>query len=287
MRWFETLVITGFFFILGAWNQPDDPFYINATFPWPVMAPLLVGLRYGFFMALISALLILLGLGAYLRLQPGPDGAFPFTWSIGILAVSLIAGEFRDYWERQRQQLSASNTYRQSRLEEFTRNYYLLKVSHDRLEQQLAGSASSLREALRRLQADIRQSGEGGLTPAVASALLQLLVRYGQLQVAAIYAVQDGQTGAEPLATIGRFRQIAAEDPLLHRALAERTLISIQTDYHQKQTAFNTNCWPRFPSSIPMINSSGSARSKACRFSASNNAHSVFWPFWPATWLIW
>lgn len=251
VRWFETLIITAFCFALGAWNRPDDPFYLTGNFPWPVIAPLLIGLRYGFFMALISALLILAGLGGYLRLEPASVADFPFTWSIGILAVSLLAGEFRDYWERQRQQLSAGNAYRQSRLEEFTRSYYLLKVSHDRLEQQLAGSSSSLREAVRRLHGEVRQDGGPGLTTGVANAAIQLLERYGQLQIAAIYGVDSGRISAEPLATIGRVKPLNTSDPLITHTLLERTLISIQTEYRQKQAELNTELL----AAIPLIDS--------------------------------
>ncbi|AHI33126.1 hypothetical protein AU15_09455 [Marinobacter salarius] len=55
LKWLETLLITAFFLAFSVWHRPDDPFYLTGNFPWPVLGPLLVGLRYGFFMALISA----------------------------------------------------------------------------------------------------------------------------------------------------------------------------------------------------------------------------------------
>ncbi len=249
-RWFEMLLVTGLCLALGAWNRPEDPFYVSASFPWPVLAPLLVGLRYGFFMALVSALLIVAGLGTYLRLQDSGD-SFPYVWVIGVLAVSLLAGEFRDYWDRQREKLQASNRYHSQRLEEFTRNYYLLKVSHDRLEQQLAGSSSSLREALRRLYRDLAIVDGNDLEPARAQAMLQLLVRYGQLQIAAIFPVSQGRLGSEPLAVTGRFQQVSPQDPLLVHALEERTLVSIQTEYRQRKEALDTDLL----AAIPLIDS--------------------------------
>lgn len=250
LKWLETLLLTGFFVVLGAWNRPDDPFYVSGGFPWPVLAPLLVGLRYGFFMALVSALLIIGGLGLHLRGEAGGQ-PFPLVWAIGIMAVSLLAGEFRDYWQRQLEKLNASNLYRQVRLEEFTRNFYLLKVSHDRLEQQLAGSSSSLREALRRLYAEIAHTGPEGLSRENAGLMLQLLVRYGQLQIAAIYPMTNHRLDDAPIATVGAFRPVKTSDPLLVHALNERTLVSVQTEYRKHMDDLDTDLL----AAIPLIDS--------------------------------
>lgn len=251
LRWLETLLITGFFLVFSVWHRPEDPFYLDGMFPWPALGPLLVGLRYGFFMALIAALILLAALGFHLRMDINAGRDFPYVWIIGVLAISLLAGEFRDYWDRQREKLEASNDYRGSRLEEFTRNYYLLKVSHDRLEQQLAGSSSSLREALRRLYSDIDESGPPGMNKHTAALMLQLLVRYGQLQIAGIYTVTGGQPDIEPLATVGRFRNVNPQDPLLRHALAERTLVSVQMEFRQRIDDLNTGLL----AVIPLIDS--------------------------------
>lgn len=251
LKWLETLLITAFFLAFSVWHRPDDPFYLTGNFPWPVLAPLLVGLRYGFFMALISALLIIAALGFHLRLGYEATREFPYVWTVGVLGISLLAGEFRDYWGRQRQKLEASNDYRGSRLEEFTRNYYLLKVSHDRLEQQLAGSSSSLREALRRLYAQIGDASQSGMNHETASLMLQLLARYGQLQIAGIYAVHDGRPDDEPLATIGRFRTVNMKDSLLQHALVERKLVSVQTEFRQRMDDLDTDLL----AAIPLIDS--------------------------------
>eukprot|EP00493_Phyllostaurus_siculus_P025961 UN26306 len=67
---------------------------------------------------------------------------------IGYLIVIMIAGEFRDVWERTNQQQSIELEYVTNRLETFTRQYHLINSSHDRIEQMLAGHTLSLRESL-------------------------------------------------------------------------------------------------------------------------------------------
>lgn len=251
LKWLETLLVTVLFLTFSFWQRPEDPFYLTGNFPWLVLAPLLAGLRYGFMMALIASLVIIAFLGLYLRIEPSPIEGFPYVWAIGVLIVSLLAGEFRDYWERQRQKLALSNDYRGMRLEEFTRNYYLLKVSHDRLEQQLAGSSNSLREALRRLYAQLGEITNGEMSRETASLMLQLLVRYGQLQVAGIYAVNEDRIKGTPLATIGRFREINTNDPLLQHALQERRLVSVQAEFQRRIKDLDTDLL----AAIPLIDS--------------------------------
>jgi hypothetical protein len=236
-RWVETLAVTVLFVGIGAWNRPEDPFYITGSFTWPALAPFLMGLRYGFFYALFSSLLLLGALGIGYREGWIPSVEFPYVWAIGVLIFSLLAGEFRDYWGRRLEKLEASNRYRQVRLEEFTRNFYLLKVSHDRLEQQLAGSSSSLREALRRLYQEIAHARGHGLTPESGELMLQLLIRYGHLQIAAVYPV----TGNKPVARIGAFEDVRRNDPLIQRALTEKKLVSVQNEYLQKLNHLNTD----------------------------------------------
>lgn len=251
LRWVETVVVTSLFVGVGAWNRPEDPFYLNGSFPWPVLAPLLMGLRYGFFFALVSSLILLGALGIGYRQGWVPVTGFPYVWAIGVLIFSLLAGEFRDYWERQIEKLEASNRYRQVRLEEFTRNFYLLKVSHDRLEQQLAGSSSSLREALRRLYQEIAHAQGDGLTAETAELMLQLLIRYGQLQIAAIYSITDTGLAEKPIARIGAFEDIRSDDPILLHAIGEKTLVSVQSEYLQNLNNLNTDLLM----AIPLIDS--------------------------------
>ncbi|MDY6840514.1 MAG: PelD GGDEF domain-containing protein [Pseudomonadota bacterium] len=241
LRWAETLALTALFVGAGAWNRPEDPFYITGGFSWPVLSPFLVGLRYGFFHALVSALLLLGALGVGYREGWIPSAEFPYAWAIGVLIFSLLAGEFRDYWGRRLEKLEASNRYRQVRLEEFTRNFYLLKVSHDRLEQQLAGSSSSLREALRRLYQEIAHARGHGLTPESGELMLQLLIRYGHLQIAAVYPVTGNTLGDKPVARIGAFEDVRRNDPLIQRALTEKKLVSVQNEYLQKLNHLNTD----------------------------------------------
>ncbi|MBN8237821.1 polysaccharide biosynthesis protein [Marinobacter hydrocarbonoclasticus] len=240
LKWLEVVLVTGLFLAAGFWLRPDDPLHVGNTFAWPVLAPLLIGLRYGFFPALMSSLLVLLVAGWHY--DKAAATAYPWGWAAGMLACGLLAGEFRDYWERQLRRANAVNEYSLQRLEEFTRNFYLMKVSHDRLEQQLAGSSGSLREALRRLYGELSQTRSEGLNEESAALMLRVLARYGQLQTAAILAV-EGNRNIQPkaLATVGDYEAVSESDPLIRYAMQERTLVSVQTEFRKHLKKLDTD----------------------------------------------
>ena len=58
VSWLETWAITGLAIGLGYWLSPEDPLMVQASFPWPLMAPLLLGMRYGFMRGMVSAVLL-------------------------------------------------------------------------------------------------------------------------------------------------------------------------------------------------------------------------------------
>ncbi|MGI9292528.1 MAG: hypothetical protein ACR2PS_00980, partial [Pseudomonadales bacterium] len=58
--WLETVGVSVLTVGLGFLVRPDDPFFVHGdNFPWPIIAPVLVGLRYGFAEAFAAALLII------------------------------------------------------------------------------------------------------------------------------------------------------------------------------------------------------------------------------------
>lgn len=251
LKWVEVIVVTGLFVGAGFWLRPDDPLHVDNTFAWPILGPLLIGLRYGFFPALVSGLGVLLVAGW--QYEVGEMETYAWRWAAGIMACALIAGEFRDYWERRLERSHATNDYSLQRLEEFTRNFYLMKVSHDRLEQQLAGSSGSLREALRRLYGELSQTRADGLNDESASLMLRVLARYGQLQTAAILAVNGEKVEPKPLATIGDFDPVSSSDQLIQYAIQQRTLVSVQTEFRKHLDKIDTDLLVV----IPLISSGG------------------------------
>lgn len=250
--WGETLLLTAIAVALSAWSNPADPLRVQSGFPWPLLGPVLAGLRYGFAAGFASALLVLAALGVAINRGWQPAAEFPLAWTTGVIALAMVCGEFRDAWQRRLRRLSGANQYRAERLEEFTRSYHLLRVSHDRLEQALAGSGLSLREALSRLgqQLPIGQP----LDAAGGQKLLELLAGYSSLQQAALFRLQEnGEIDSQPLAQWGRVDSLSPSDPLLKQALSRGELVAINADSAQLEAARHS----QLLAVVPLVDASG------------------------------
>lgn len=227
--WLETLVLTAIVMGASFLTQQDDPFRLSGGFPWPVLGPLLAGLRYGFVYGFVSALLTLAILGMAINQQWQVASEFPLPWAIGVVVVAMVAGEFRDMWGRRLHRLEGAYQYRAERLEEFTRNYQLLRLSHDRLEQTVANSGLSLREGIMHLQSALDAiDGINGLTESSLQKLIEFVAEYGSLTQACIVGIPaDRVDTTRILARIGEDFTIDDNDPVLRTALESGELAAV------------------------------------------------------------
>ncbi|SCX76311.1 protein PelD [Nitrosospira sp. Nsp13] len=224
--WFETIALTAIMIVASFVTQQQDPFRLGGGFPWPVLGPLLAGLRYGFVYGFVSALLILVVLGVAINLQWQAASGFPLPWAIGVVIVAMVAGEFRDMWGRRLHRLEGAFQYRAERLEEFTRNYQLLRLSHDRLEQTVANSGLSLREGIMHLQSTL--DAIDGLTETSLQKLIEFVAEYGALTQACIVGITaDRIDTARILARVGEDFTIDDNDPVLKTALESGELAAV------------------------------------------------------------
>jgi hypothetical protein len=248
--WFETLLLTALVMAASFFTQQQDPFRLEGGFPWPVLAPLLAGLRYGFVYAFVSALLILAALGVAINQQWQAAPGFPLAWAIGVVVVGMVAGEFRDIWGRRLHRLEGAYQYRAERLEEFTRSYQLLRLSHDRLEQTVANSGFSLREGIMRLQSGLETIN--GLTHASFARLLEFVAEYAALTQASIVGLSgDRVDSANVLAGVGERFAIDEGDPVVAAALESGELATVNL---VKEQAVDQNT---LLAAIPLADSTG------------------------------
>jgi polysaccharide biosynthesis protein PelD len=248
--WFETFVLTAIVIAASFITQQHDPFRLNGGFPWPLLAPLLAGLRYGFVYGFVSALLILAILGVAINQQWQIATGFPLPWAIGVVVVAMVAGEFRDMWGRRLHRLEGAYQYRAERLEEFTRSYQLLRLSHDRLEQTVANSGSSLREGIMNLQSTL--DGIDGLNASSLQRLIEFIAEYGALTQACIVGIAaDRVDTGRILACIGGNFSINDDDPVVTRALesGELAAVNLISEYAMDQD--------QLLAAIPLADSTG------------------------------
>ena len=227
-QWVENIVITLAAIGLGFWTSPEDPFFIRSQFPWVWLGPVLLAQRYGVFAGTFSAGLLL---GAwYLHAPQGGVDDLPKLYFLGGLMLVLLCGEFSGSWQTRLRRMSEINAYLEDRIERVTKRLYLLRLSHDRLEQDLLARPTTLRDALSALRQKVAAaSGEGTLGG--AQIVLEFIAQQCQLEVAAIYAARwDLDRHYERVAAVGEPPALRRDDPLLVFAQEHRQLAHVQGD---------------------------------------------------------
>lgn len=205
---------------LGLWLSPLDPFWVAAGFPWAWLAPVVVSLRYGSLAGIAAGGVLVL---AWLTLAAAgwPLAPFPRLYFLGGFILVMLTGEFTSLWLARARRAETLQAYLDERLERLTEQYYLLRLSHDKLEQELLTRPMTLRDALGRLVSD--QAPETR-----AQALMELLAQYCQLERAALYPIHDGVLGLEPLARVGEPFPLDPLDPLVRHALDHERLAHVR-----------------------------------------------------------
>mgnify|MGYP001161937487 FL=1 len=120
--------------VIGSAVNPEDPLLTAAAFPWAWFAPIILALRYGPLAGLGGAGILL---AAWLVLSTGQYDTFPKLFFLGGLILVMLVGEFSSLWLARTRRAETMQIYLDQRLEHLTHQHYLLRLSHDRLEQDL------------------------------------------------------------------------------------------------------------------------------------------------------
>ncbi len=253
IMWFEMLVIT----TLSIWIWMDSDYFAtapetisqNGTFFWALMGPLLISIRYGFASGVICSLLVIAGIASILKVTGNIDG-FSFSLGVGMVLTSMIAGEFRDVWHEKNQKYSLDHDYMRQKLESFTKNYHILKVSHDQLEHRIAGQQVSLRTSVNQLQEVVLKEPDHRFKH-LSRPFLLLIAEIIGLEVAGIYQMKDGEIQAESSITLGNDHQLDLKDGMLIDMFETKMLLT------PSKLAVNEIHKSRYQACIPLLDTSG------------------------------
>ena len=234
--WLEALLLSISASGVAWWASPQDPLLMGSSFPWLWLAPLLIALRYGVMPGILAAAVMASAWGLHTQLQPpAADEAFPLAFFIGGLLLTIIGGEFSAIWKTRLERRDEANLYLGERLSRLTRRYYLLRLSHDRLEQEMLVKPGSLRDALLRLR-DIKARQEDPTAPLPGIGdVLQLLSQYCQLEAAAVYLPvpdHNGWSVEAPVAELGNPPPLHGNDPMLTYAMEQRAVAHVASEPH-------------------------------------------------------
>jgi len=231
VAWIETFIVSALTIGLSWLINSNDILFLQHDFPWIVLAPLFLALRHGFMFGFVSALFFI-GLTVLMwRMGLGTKHDFSTTSMLGLLIVTVLAGEFSDFWQRRLGRVEVESAQRDRRMAEFTRSYHLLTVSHDQLVERLAGSSVSLRQTIANMRQEMLDT-EYGNEPLSSEAkrILALFRRYGAVQSASLHRVVEGQLEVQSLGRLGAVSenmQSLRDSDIIRESLVAKEMISV------------------------------------------------------------
>ena len=252
-KWLETLLITGVILAGGYFFNQKDPLFMHSQIQWIWLAPMLVALRYGLSPGMASVAIVFFFCLAMQR-QGCLKGDFPIIFMLGGALIALICGQFSAIWNARLRRADLLSLHASERLEQLSRAYFMVRLSHDRLEQNLISRPVTLRDAMFDLR-NLLASHGGHLDKETCAALISILVQYCNLESAAIYLIgKDGHMMETPVADCGRGAEYAPKDILL------RSVMESGNTSYQSANSLELNASSPYLVAAPLRTSSGVLR---------------------------
>ncbi|NRA71173.1 MAG: hypothetical protein HRU24_09125 [Gammaproteobacteria bacterium] len=247
--WFELTIICAISVYFWINLHHDSSRQAEDYFFWPMLGPLVIALRYGFAKAIQCILLCVLSVLLLVQLF-NIEVYFSLYVGIGAILVIMIAGEFSDYWQTITKKYELNHRLMEQKIQSFTQNYHLLKISHDQLEQRAAGQLMSLRTGIQILQQAALSKTSQRLDKLGGECLHILSDIIGMYQ-AGIYEVKNDQIITPCISSIGQSHILKINDPMLQDMLLNKKVLTPSNIF---DTADNSHYYQL---TIPLVDASG------------------------------
>ena len=245
----EVVVATIALLVVCWFVDPADPLLSRTGFGWVWLVPVVFALRYGTLAGTGSALLLLLAWHApQWATGTHAHAAFPGGFFFGGFVLTLLCGQFGDIWIGRQRQARIANDYLAERLSILTKNQFLLRLSHERLEQDVLARPATLRDSLARLRSlALNDEDDGPLQG--AARFLKTAAQACQLETASLFAWTGSTVATTPVASVGDPFEIDTSDPLVSEAL-DKLLLT-----HPESNA--TDASTRYRAVAPLLDAAG------------------------------
>ncbi len=137
----ETLIIVSFYLIIGYLINPDDVCMLHGQISYILILLTIITLFHGFENGMLA-----LGILAFAIWFFYPS--FEYVEFLVALMMTMIFSEFHYYWTQKIKAAEINANYRGEKLDELSRAFYSLKISHDQLEKNYVIKPMSIRNSI-------------------------------------------------------------------------------------------------------------------------------------------
>lgn len=225
--WGEILVLSVGGYSIATWWNPLNPLFVGLDFPWTWLAPMILALRYGVIAGTVSlALLWGLHWAWWLPIAPTADAEMPGHAFFGGFVFTFLCGQFCEVWSFRVHRALENGSFLEERLAALTRDHYLLRLSHDRVLQDMLIKPVTLRDSLAKIRGETMRAEVMSIPS--APEFLRLVGHLCALETAALYAMSRGEPEPAAIATLGEPQPLERADPLVGRALESKELAHVR-----------------------------------------------------------
>lgn len=158
----ETFVLVVFYLVIGYLIDSKDVCILNGQVSYILILLSIITLFHGFENGLLA--LGLIGIAMWIFYP-----TFEYIEFLVALMMTLIFSEFHYYWTKRINEAELKSNYSSTKLNELSRAFYSLKISHDQLEKNYVVKPMSIRSSIeeillskRRVDEDISISDKNG-----------------------------------------------------------------------------------------------------------------------------
>jgi len=137
----ETLIIIGIYLFIGYIINPEDICLLKGDIPYIVVLLSVITLFHGFENGILA-----MGIVAFAMWYFYPS--FAYTHFLIALMMTMIFSEFHYYWTKKIKAAEIMSDYRGEKLDELSKAFYTLKISHDQLEKNYVVKPMSIRNSI-------------------------------------------------------------------------------------------------------------------------------------------
>ncbi|WP_457743681.1 PelD GGDEF domain-containing protein [Sulfurimonas sp.] len=146
----ETISIVGVFLLVGYFISPQDICFVDKQISYLLILLAIITLFHGFENGLVAIGMISLAMWSFY-----PE--FPYIDFLVALMMTMIFSEFHYYWTRKIKELTVEANYKTTKLNELSKAFYTLKISHDQLEKNYVVKPMSIRNAIESIIATAKE----------------------------------------------------------------------------------------------------------------------------------
>ena len=137
----ETFSIVAIFLFAGYIFNPNDICFVHTQMSYALVLLAIITLFHGFENGLVAMGMLSAAMWFFYP-------QFPSTDFLVLLMMTMIFSEFHYHWTKKIKELEVEANYKTTKLNELSKAFYTLKISHDQLEKNYVVKPMSIRSAI-------------------------------------------------------------------------------------------------------------------------------------------